>query len=97
MYVGVSFLTQHQDPTIKRVSDEALVQTSGFKCPKSGHVPLTLLNSKKLKLTFDLFLFGIEIATHTRGGFSSGAGVHERGLLEADHALLQSELPGESS
>ena len=43
----------------------------------------------------DLFLFGIEIATHTRGGFSSGAGVHDRGLLEADHALLQSELPGE--
>ena len=93
MYVGVSFLTQHQDPTIKRVSDEALVQTSGFKCPKSGHVPLRLLNLKKVKLTF--FLFGIEIAPHTRGGFSSGAGVHERGLLEADHALLQPELPGE--
>ena len=42
-----------------------------------------------------MFLLRIVIATHTRGGFSSGAGVHERGLLEADHALLQSELPGE--
>ena len=42
-----------------------------------------------------MFLLRIEIATHTRGGFSSGAGVHERGLREADHALFQSELPGE--
>ena len=45
--------------------------------------------------TYLFFLLRIEIATHTRGGFSSGAGVHERGFREADHALFQSELPGE--
>ena len=30
LYVGISFLTKHQDPTIKRVN-EALVQVSRFK------------------------------------------------------------------